>query len=192
MKEVPEMKKKKKNNIPILHEDVLEAGKKAGKKVGKVAGEFKEFISRGNVTDMAVGVIVGTSFTAIVNSLANDVITPLLGLLIGGIDLTKLSVTINSFVFPDFSVKIAYGEFLQAVFRFFIIAVCVFFMVKTLNAIRRKKDTSEEENKPDAQTLLLTEIRDLLKNRSDSDKSPDNVQEEPTRDSSPSESKSSD
>ncbi|MCL1904266.1 MAG: large-conductance mechanosensitive channel protein MscL [Oscillospiraceae bacterium] len=128
-----------------------------------MVGEFKEFISRGNVTDLAVGVIVGTAFTAIVNSLANDILMPLIGTFMGGIDLTKLSFTVNSFIFRDYSVSIAYGKFLQAVVTFLIIAVSVFFMVKMLNILRRKKDT-EEPPKPDPQVLLLTEIRNLLKN----------------------------
>ena len=154
------MKKNKKAN---LSEDMRKAGKKARKKAGKVAGEFKEFISRGNVTDMAVGVIVGTSFTAIVNSLANDIITPLMGLLMGGIDLTSLSFTVKSLIFRDLSVTVVYGNFLQAIVRFFIIALCVFFMVKALNAVRRKKDETPEEPEPDEQILLLGEIRDLLR-----------------------------
>jgi large conductance mechanosensitive channel len=152
---------KKKKQSANISKDMLKAGKKAG----RIIGEFKEFISKGNVTDMAVGIIVGTSFTAIVNSLVHDVITPLVGLIIGGIDFSALAFTVNSFLFPDLSVTIRYGNFLQSVVSFFIIAVCVFFMVKTLNALRRKKDggDSPEKTKQDEQILLLTEIRDLLR-----------------------------
>ncbi|MCL2755326.1 MAG: large-conductance mechanosensitive channel protein MscL [Oscillospiraceae bacterium] len=140
-----------------------------------MGGEFKEFISRGNVTDMAVGIIVGTSFTAIVNSMVADIITPLLGLLIGGIDFTELSLTIDSPIFEDFSITLAYGNFIQSIVRFTIIAVCVFFLVKLLNTFRRlatlrqnsdSGDEAEEEPpKPDEQIVLLTEIRDLLSNQ---------------------------
>jgi large conductance mechanosensitive channel len=150
----------KNNKTAKLPNDMLKAGKSAG----KVIGEFKEFISRGNVTDMAVGIVVGTAFTAIVRSLADDVITPLIGLLMGGIDLTELSITINSLFFTDYSVTINYGNFFQSVVSFFIIAVCVFFMVKALNTFRRKK--LPELPKPEAQVILLTEIRDLLCNGS--------------------------
>jgi len=137
--------------------------KKAGKKARTVFCEFKEFISRGNVTDMAVGIIVGTAFTAIVNSLVNDIVTPLLGIFMGGIDFSTLSLTIHSFLFEDYSVTIAYGLFMQAVVSFLIIAVCVFFIIKMLNAFRRKKPPKPDPPKPEEHILLLSEIRDLLK-----------------------------
>jgi len=148
--------------------------KKSGKKreklierAGKIPGEFKEFISRGNVTDMAVGIIVGAAFTAIVKSLADDVITPLVGLLIGAIDFSSLSVTVHSVFFPDYSVTVAYGKFLQSIVSFFITAVCVFFLVKTLNAFRRKKDAPPAKPpEPDPKLELLKEIRDLLRRES--------------------------
>jgi large conductance mechanosensitive channel len=166
MREIELMKKlrKKKQQLTHLPEDVLEVGKKAGKKAFNVVGEFKEFISRGNVTDLAIGVVVGTSFTAIVNSLANNVLMPLIGVLMGGIDLTNLSFTVNSLFFENSTVTVEYGFFLQAIVNFFIIAVSVFFMVKILNAVRRKKE--EEEPVPDPQIELLTEIRDLLRKNS--------------------------
>jgi len=154
--------KKIKNNLPDLPDNVVKTGKRAG----KVVGEFKEFISRGNVTDMAVGIIVGSAFTAIARSFADDVLMPLIGIFLGGIDLTGLSFTFNSFVFPDYSVTIKYGNFLQAIVGFFIIAISVFFIIKTLNTIRSKLVHEEEpqaEPEPTAEVLLLTEIRDLLK-----------------------------
>jgi len=134
-------------------------------KAGKILTEFKEFISKGNVTDMAVGIIVGSAFTAIVKSLADDVITPFIGLIIGAIDLSSLSVTVKSVFFPDYGVTLAYGKFLQSILSFFITAVCVFFIVKTLNAVRRKKETPPAPPPPkaDEQLELLKEIRDLLK-----------------------------
>ncbi|MCL1867268.1 MAG: large-conductance mechanosensitive channel protein MscL [Oscillospiraceae bacterium] len=155
---------------PTLPGNVLKTGKKAGRHASRVVGEFKEFISRGNVTDMAVGIIVGTSFTAIVNSLVGDVITPLVGIVLGGIDVSTRSVTLQSPFFEDLSVTVAYGKFLQSVISFFIIAVCVFFMVKTLNAIRRRvtPEQDSQEEKPDpADIALLTEIRDLLKQQNE-------------------------
>ena len=163
MKDFKAMRRKTKKALEHLPEDALKAGKKAGRKAGETINEFKEFISRGNVTDLAVGVIVGTSFTAIVNALAHDVLMPLIGTLMGGIDLTELSFTVNSPIFADYSVTIAYGKFLQAVVTFLIIAVSVFFMIKVLNVIRRKKDEEEEAGEPDKQIALLTEIRDLLR-----------------------------
>jgi len=162
------MKNNKKNSKKKAHigDDVLEVGKKAGKKAGRVIGEFKEFISRGNVTDMAVGIIVGASFTAIVNSLVKDVITPLMGVLIGGIDLSTLSVTLTSPFFTGLDVVIEYGKFAQSIISFFIIAVCVFFMVKAMNIFRRKNEKPPEPPKVDPQIVLLTEIRDALRGES--------------------------
>lgn len=125
--------------------------------------EFKEFISRGNVMDMAVGIIMGTAFTAIVTSLVNDMIMPLVGMLCAGVDIADLSVTVGS-------ATLKYGAFLQAIINFLIIALVVFCMVKALNMAskkaalfsRNKKEEKKEEPKPDPQIELLTQIRDLL------------------------------
>lgn len=124
--------------------------------------EFKEFISRGNVIDLAVGVIMGGAFGKIVTSLVNDIIMPLVGALIGGINFTNLSITIKDS-------NIMYGSFIQNIVDFLIIAVCIFIMVKLvnkLNSIHKKKEEVEEKieevKKPD-DVLLLEEIRDLLK-----------------------------
>ena len=124
--------------------------------------EFKEFISRGNVIDLAVGVIMGGAFGKIVTSLVNDIIMPLVGALIGGINFTNLSITIKDS-------KIMYGSFIQNIVDFLIIAVCIFVMVKIvnkLNNLHKKKEEVEEKieevKKPD-DVLLLEEIRDLLK-----------------------------
>jgi large conductance mechanosensitive channel len=151
-------KKEKKPKLPKVTEEVRQAKKKAS----KVVSEFKEFISRGSVIDMAVGIIVGTSFTAIVNSLVQDVITPAMGLLMGGIDLTTISVTMASPFFTGYDVTIEYGKFMQSIISFFIIAVCVFFMVKAMNIFRRKQ--TPPPPKVDPQIILLTEIRDALQN----------------------------
>ena len=122
--------------------------------------EFKKFIMRGNVMDMAVGIIVGTAFTAIVNSLVKDMIMPFIGLITGGIDFTSLSLTIGD-------ASIAYGNFIQAIISFLIIAFVVFCMIKFIGLIQRKKkeepaeETAPEE--PSEEILLLREIRDSLK-----------------------------
>lgn len=134
---------------------------KKEKAIGKTKGiitEFKEFISRGNVIDMAVGIIIGTAFTAIVSSLVNDIIMPLVGLLLGGVDFSTLTAN-----------GINYGMFIQKIIDFLIIAIVVFLMVKMINLLRRKKKAEEAEAaaEPVAEVpvdiQLLTEIRDLLK-----------------------------
>lgn len=95
--------------------------------------EFKKFISRGNVLDMAVGIIMGSAFTAIVTSLVNDILTPLIGLIIGGLDFGALSLTIGS-------ASIAYGSFIQAVINFLLVALSLFFIVKAINRFHFKKE----------------------------------------------------
>ncbi|MBQ6896203.1 MAG: large-conductance mechanosensitive channel protein MscL [Oscillospiraceae bacterium] len=134
--------------------------------------EFKAFISRGNVVDMAVGVIVGSAFTAIVNSLVKDVVTPFIGVLTGGVDFTQMKYVITPAVGETPEVAILYGNFIQAIINFLIIAFVVFCMVKMINTMRAKMEAQkkkEEETKPaeppkpSEEVLLLTEIRDLLK-----------------------------
>lgn len=123
--------------------------------------EFKEFIARGNVIDMAVGIVMGSAFTAIVTSLVNDIIMPFVGMICAGVDIAGLSVTVGS-------ATLKYGAFLQAIINFLIIALVVFSIVKAINTAhekmsRNKKAEEEaEEEKPDPQIELLTEIRDLL------------------------------
>lgn len=119
-----------------------------------IIGEFKEFISRGNVVDMAVGLIVGSAFTAIVTSLVNDIFTPLIGIVIGGIGFGNISVTVGS-------ATLAIGNFIQAIINFLLTALCVFIVVKVMNTFRKKKE--ETPPKPSNEEVLLTEIRDLLK-----------------------------
>ncbi|WP_172331293.1 large-conductance mechanosensitive channel protein MscL [Mangrovicoccus sp. HB161399] len=132
--------------------------------------EFKAFISRGNVMDMAVGIIVGAAFTGIVNSLVKDMINPLLGVIIGGIDFTDLSLRLTA---GEEGAVLAYGNFIMAVINFLIIAWAVFLMVKGVNRIKdglARKAKSEEAAPPEAQALpapteaeILAEIRDLMK-----------------------------
>ena len=122
--------------------------------------EFKEFIARGNVIDLAVGVIIGGAFGKIVTSIVNDLLMPLIGVVSGGIDFTGLKFKIGE-------AEILYGNFLQNVIDFLIIAFCIFILVKIVNKITRKKEEVVEEKpapKPD-DVVLLEEIRDLLKQK---------------------------
>ena len=130
--------------------------------------EFKKFISRGNVVDMAVGVIVGSAFTAIVNSLVKDVITPLIGAITGGMDFTQMKYVITPATEEIAEVAVCYGNFIQAVINFLIIAFVVFCMVKLINGMRAKLEKQKEEAPaappaPSEEVVLLSEIRDLLK-----------------------------
>ena len=136
------------------------------KKKVKFVQEFKEFISRGNVVDMAVGIIIGTAFTAIVNSLVQDLIMPLIGLLMGGVSFSELKVVFTPATAETAEAALYYGAFIQKIVDFLIIALVVFIMVKLINALRRKKVEEPKEEEPAAppeDVLLLTEIRDLLK-----------------------------
>ena len=121
----------------------------------KGASDFKEFISRGNVVDMAVGVIIGGSFAKIVSSLVNDVLMPFVGILLGGIDFSNLS-----FIIGD--AKILYGSFIQTIIDFLIIAFCIFVIIKLFERFKSKKEVVSDDKKSD-EVLILEEIRDLLK-----------------------------
>lgn len=137
----------------------------------KIIEEFKQFAIKGNVVDMAVGVIIGGAFGKIVTSLVNNVIMPLITLLTGKIDLTELAIVLKSDMVDGNQVDLLleYGVFLQNVIDFFIIAACVFFMVKLISKLHRKKEEPADEPKtepePTKEELLLTEIRDILKNK---------------------------
>lgn len=121
--------------------------------------EFKKFIARGNVVDLAVGVVVGSAFSKIVSSLVDNIIMPLVGIIIGGIDFTKLSLTI-------FDVEVQYGIFLQNVVDFLIIAFCIFMVVKFINKVTHKEEKKEEQKPTKSnEEVLLEEIRDLLKEK---------------------------
>ncbi|UQZ60960.1 large conductance mechanosensitive channel protein MscL [Bacillus subtilis] len=126
--------------------------------------EFKAFAMRGNIVDLAIGVVIGGAFGKIVTSLVNDIIMPLVGLLLGGLDFSGLS-----FTFGDAVVK--YGIFIQTIVNFLIISFSIFIVIRTLNGLRRKKEAEEEEaaeEAVDAQEELLKEIRDLLKQQAKS------------------------
>ena len=130
--------------------------------------EFKEFISRGSVIDLAIGVIVGAAFTAIVNSLVNDIIMPPLGLLLGGIDFSNFFVVLKGDHLATLkatqdsgAVAIAYGQFLNSILKFLIVAFAIFILVKQVNRFMRKQEATPAP--PSAEVELLTQIRDLLK-----------------------------
>lgn len=125
----------------------------------KLVKEFKEFAMRGNVLDMAVGVVVGGAFSKIVSSLVADIIMPLVGLVVGKIDFTKLSLQYGE-------TKITYGNFLQNVIDFLVISFCIFCAIKLINKFKRKTEVKEEETpKLTVSEELLMEIRDLLKEK---------------------------
>ena len=128
-------------------------------KKGKgIIGEFKTFVTKGNVMDLSVGIIVGSAFTAVVTALTSNVLMPIIGVALGGVNFSTLAITFGS-------ASIGYGAFIQAVFNFFIIALTVFLLVKALNVITRKKEEKKEPSKHSEELLILTEIRDLLKNQ---------------------------
>lgn len=125
--------------------------------------EFKCFALRGNVLDMAVGVIIGGAFSTIVKSLTDDILMPLLGILIGQVNLSGLAFTVKN-PLGGADVTLAYGLFLQNVLNFILIALAVFLMVKAINQVQRKTEEKEAAlPKPGKEELLLAEIRDILK-----------------------------
>lgn len=123
--------------------------------------DFKEFIARGNVLDLAVGIIIGAAFSSIVSALVDNVIMPVIGLFMGGIDFSSLAYPVGDAV-------IEYGLFIQSIVDFLIIAFSIFIFIRLINSVKRKKETEVEEEAAeeiDQQTVLLTEIRDLLKDK---------------------------
>ena len=144
----------------------------------KLFAEFKEFITRGNVLDMAIGVIIATAFGKITTSLVNDVFMPFIGWLIGDFDLAKLNITLSPAVMEGEevvkeAVVIGIGTFITAIIDFILVALVVFAIVKAFNAAKKRLEKKEEpapeepapEPEPSKEELLLTEIRDLLANK---------------------------
>jgi large conductance mechanosensitive channel len=128
--------------------------------------EFKEFAMRGNVVDLAVGVVIGGAFGKIVSSVVADVIMPPIGLLMGGVDFSDLKIVMKEAVGEVPAVTLNYGSFIQTCVDFIIIAFAIFMLIKALNSMQRKKEEAPAAPPPPpAQEVLLTEIRDLLKNR---------------------------
>ena len=126
--------------------------------------EFREFAMKGNVVDMAVGIIIGAAFQGIVSSLVNDIIMPLVGKVVGGVDFKGLKLTLGGElgIVPELTLN--YGKFLQQVFDFTIVAFAMFMLIKAMNAVRKKD--APPPPPPPKQELLLAEIRDLLKVKS--------------------------
>ena len=125
----------------------------------KFVQEFKEFISKGNVITMAVGIIIGSAFTAIVNSLVNDIITPLIGVILGGMDFSGMVLTVGK-------ESLLIGSFINAIISFLLTALVLFMIVKTFNRIQREKEVAPKEPAPTPEEIqLLQEIRDLLKEK---------------------------
>ena len=142
-----------------------EVSKETKENVKKGFGEFKEFISKGNVVDMAVGVIIGSAFGKIVTSLVEKILMPIIGVLIGGLDFSDLSIKVGS-------AKVGYGSFIQSIVDFLIVAFCLFLIVKAMNknqnAVKKNEieEAIEKEQENDTKEIeILTEIRDLLKNK---------------------------
>ena len=124
-----------------------------------VIKEFKAFIERGSVIDLAVGVVIGGAFSSIVTSLVNDIIMPLIGIIIGGIDFTGLSFKVGS-------AYVKYGNFIQNIINFLIIAFALYLLVKGINKLSHKEEPKKEESKKSDEVILLEEIRDVLKKKS--------------------------
>jgi large conductance mechanosensitive channel len=122
--------------------------------------EFQEFVNRGNVIDLAVAVIIGGAFGAIISSLIDDIVMPLIGVLLGGVDFTSLSIQVGE-------AEVLYGNFIQATVNFLIIALAIFFVVRGYNSLKRDQEEAEPEEPPEpsAEEKLLAEIRDILKSR---------------------------
>ena len=149
----------------------------------KLAKEFKAFISKGNVLDMAVGLIIGSAFTAIVNSLVGDLLMPVLGLLTGKMDFSQLKLVLQpgveevvdevtgDAITPGVAeISLNYGSFIQSIISFLLIALAVFILIKAVAKLHhKKKEEPKPEPKPDPQIVLLTEIRDLLKEKETSE-----------------------
>jgi large conductance mechanosensitive channel len=163
----------RKEKIEELKEKDAQRRKAAAEKGGKFVGEFKEFVSQGNIMDLAVGVVIGTAFTGIVTSVVNDIIMPIVGLIVGGVDFTELEITVANFFGGDTAAHIRYGNFLQAAVNFLIIAFTLFLVMKAMNQMRKQaqeklgrekaKEEKKEEEKKDETIELLKEIRDSLK-----------------------------
>lgn len=127
--------------------------------------EFKSFAMRGNVVDMAVGIVIGGAFGKIVSSFVNDVLMPPIGMLLGGVDFADLAVVLKAATEEAEAVTLKYGAFIQTVLDFLIIAFAIFMVVKAMNSLKKKEEeVPKAPPKPSAEVELLTEIRDSLKN----------------------------
>jgi large conductance mechanosensitive channel len=127
--------------------------------------EFKSFAMRGNVVDMAVGIIIGGAFGKIVSSFVSDVLMPPIGMMMGGVDFAELAFTLKEAAGDAAAVTLNYGSFIQTVVDFLIVAFAIFMAIKAMNSMKKKEEEAPAEPpKPSAEVALLTEIRDSLKN----------------------------
>ena len=134
----------------------------------KLVDEFKAFVMRGNVVDMAVGVIIGGAFGKIVTSLVNDIFMPIIGMVLGNVDFTSLEIKLGEPVEGAQQAAIRYGMFIQEIVNFLIIALCIFMFIKLIAKIQKKKDeTPAPAPEPTKEEVLLTEIRDALNKMAD-------------------------
>ena len=128
--------------------------------------EFKEFAMRGNVIDMAVGIVIGAAFGKIVSSFVNDVLMPPLGMLLGGVDFSDLMITLKEAAGEAPAVVLKYGVFINTVIDFLIIAFAIFIVIKGMNTLKKKQEEAPAAPpQPSKEEMLLTEIRDVLKSR---------------------------
>ena len=150
-------------NISMKNPD-LKKLKKNIKKINPILKEFRDFVNRGNVLDLAVGVIIGGAFNKIISSLVNDLIMPVVGILLGGIDFTNLELTIPNFLGGSSAAHLRYGNFIQNVVDFLIVAFCVFIFIRIINKFTAKKEAEKTEPTTDEKILaVLQEIRDQRK-----------------------------
>ena len=134
----------------------------------KLVDDFKAFVMRGNVVDLAVGVIIGAAFGKIVTSLVNDIFMPIIGMIIGNVDFTSLEIKIGEPVEGAEQAAIKYGMFIQEIVNFLIIALCIFMFIKLITKMQKKKDEEPAPApEPTKEEVLLTEIRDALKKMAD-------------------------
>jgi len=135
-------------------------------KIMSMMTEFKKFAMRGNVVDMAVGIVIGGAFGKIVSSFVNDVLMPPIGILLGGMDFGDLAITLKAATGDAAAVTLKYGAFIQTVLDFIIIAFAIFMVVKAMNSLKKKEEAAPAAPpKPSAEVELLTEIRDALKDK---------------------------
>jgi len=125
--------------------------------------EFKEFAMRGNVVDMAVGLVIGAAFGKIVTSFVDDVLMPPIGLLIGGVNFSSLSITLKEAVGDNPAVTLNYGNFIQTLLDFLIVAFAIFLVIKAMNTLQKEEAEEQPEPEPNQEERLLGEIRDILK-----------------------------
>jgi large conductance mechanosensitive channel len=130
----------------------------------KVFKEFKEFAIKGNVIDLAVGVIIGAAFGKIVSSLVENIIMPPIGMVLNGVDFANLAVKIKEATAAGPAVEIKYGLFINTIMNFVVVAFCIFLLIKTINLLKRRQE-AEQKAVPSAEISLLTEIRDELRKK---------------------------